>query len=352
MRDNPRPAASAANPEPVPDDGELRLPQHGHEPVVLRLAPGDAGPSSTEEAEDLTVFVGRSEPGIEGRLPVAGRYERDGDALRFTPAFGFTAEQRYVVRTRSPGGPHRLTEFTLPEASAAPSARVTRVYPSADILPENVLRFYVHFSVPMAPHRAPEFVQLRDTSGVADQAAFMKFKQELWNEDRTRLTILVDPGRIKRSVATRLDLGPAMEEGRRYTLTVNEGWPSADGASSLPAYCKHFRVGPPMRRRPDAALWKSTVPRPGTREPLTVRFDRSFDRHLLSTALHVTDNDGRAIAGSSHVGDHEVSWSFTPHKPWAVSGARIVIDEGLEDVAGNNFRGLLDQHVRAAARTV
>ena len=113
---------------------------------------------------------------------------------------------------------------------------MTDVYPSGDLLPENVLRFYVHFSEPMTPHLASDFVTLRDASGVADRAAFMKFKQELWNADRTRLTVLIDPGRIKRSVATNLDLGPALLEGERYSLTVDEGWPSADGSSVLPSF--------------------------------------------------------------------------------------------------------------------
>ena len=70
-------------------------------------------------------------------------------------------------------------------------AKVVGIYPSGDVLPENVLRFYIHFARPMKPHVAFDCIKLLDASGNADEAAFMRFKQELWNEDRTRLAVLV-----------------------------------------------------------------------------------------------------------------------------------------------------------------
>ena len=250
-----------------------------------------------------------------------------------------------MVRTRRSEERTWLTEFRIPRDSPAAPAFVTDVYPSGDVLPENVLRFYVHFSVPMAPHLASEFVTLCDASGVSDPAAFMKFKQELWNADRTRLTVLIDPGRIKRSVATNLDLGPALLEGERHALTVDEGWPSADGSSVLPSFSKHFSVIEALREQPDVGRWISRPPRLGTREPLSVTFDRPFDRHLLSEALYVVAIDGQAIDGTPLVGESEMSWSFTPNEPWAASGMHVMVDSALEDVAGNNLRELLDREI-------
>ena len=179
-----------SSPVPVLNDGDLLVPQRTDEPVVLHLPEGDVDHLLPEGGEHLAVFVGRSGSYRQGRLPVAGRYESDGDSLRFTPTFGFAAGQDYVVRTKRRSEPQRLTDFTIPSETTAARAVVTDIYPSGNVLPENILRFYVHFSVPMAPHRASDFVKLRDAFGVADDAAFMKFKQELWNEDRTRLTVL------------------------------------------------------------------------------------------------------------------------------------------------------------------
>ncbi len=66
----------------------------------------------------------------------------------------------------------------------------------------------------------------------------MRFKQELWNEDLARLTVLIDPGRIKRNVATNVELGFALLAGRNYTLSVGAGWSSANSESVLPAFDK------------------------------------------------------------------------------------------------------------------
>ncbi len=330
---------------PTIDDPDVLLPQRGGEPVVLRLAEGEADHHPTRGDQRLAVFVGEADSYHEGRLPVAGRYEYHGKFLSFTPAFGFVAGQDYVVRTRRSGERHHLTEFLIPAEAAAAPALVTDVYPSGDVLPENLLRFYLHFSVPMTPHVAPDFVALRDASGVPDPAAFMRFKQELWNADRTRLTVLIDPGRIKRSVATNLDLGPALLEGRRYELTIDEGWPAADGSSVLQSFAKRFLVGTGLRDRPSVGRWRWRPPRPGTREALRIVFDRPFDRHLMDDALHVVVGDGHPIDGTPHPGKHETSWSFTPTEPWTTGDVRIVVDDALEDVAGNNFRELLDRDV-------
>ena len=337
---------SVDSPSGAVRDPDLVLPRRVDDPVVLRLAPGEAEQDPTGGCQRLAVFVGSADSYHEQRLPVAGRDECDGQVVRFTPAFGFVAGQEYIVRTRGTGEPHRLTEFRIPREVAAAPALVTGVYPSGDVLPENVLRLYVHFSVPMTPHLASDFVALRDASGRVDRAAFMKFKQELWNVDRTRLTVLIDPGRIKRSVATNLDLGPALVEGHRYELTVDEGWPAADGSSVLQLFSKRFRVGASLRERPDVARRKWRPPRPGTREALVIVFDRPFDRHLLDDALHVVDGDGQPVDGTPHTGDNETSWSFTPDEPWTTGDVRIVVGDALEDVAGNNFRELLDGDVR------
>ena len=326
-------------------ENDLLLPQHRNDPIALRLVASEASGWPRSGRELLSVFLGPVDTMHGERLPVAGSYQRDGDVLAFRPAFGFSPGQEYVARTPCNGDHHQLTPFTICEELDVPSALVTAVYPSGAALPENVLRFYVHFSVPMAPHRSTEFVRLRDEEGVSDDAAFMQFKQELWNADRTRLTVLMDPGRIKRGVATNLELGPALIEGNRYELAIDGGWPSADGMSVLPRCTKQFSVAAPLRRRPSFALWDWTPPRPGTRDDLTIRFDRPFDRHLLTHSIRVAAPAGRPLGGESRIGTDETTWSFTPDDAWASSDVQVIVDEDLEDVAGNTFRELLDREL-------
>jgi hypothetical protein len=327
---------------------DLLLPHAADEPVMWRLVDDEADRLQSEGGRVLELFVGGADAFDDRRLPVAGRYEHEGELLRFRPAFDLVAGQDYVVRTRRQGEPPRLTEFRIPREAAAAPALVTDVYPSGDVLPENVLRFYVHFSAPMAPHLVSDFIRLRDASGRADPAAFMRFKQELWNADRTRLTVLIDPGRIKRSVATNLELGPALREGRRYALTIDAGWPAADGSSTLPAFSKSFGVAQALRERPDVEQWTWESPQPGTREPFVITFDRPFDRHLLPEAIHLVARDGQRIDGTPRIGPDETSWSLIPNEPWPAGDVRVDVEDTLEDIAGSNLRELLDRNIGTA----
>ena len=315
----------------------MGLPRSPEDAVTLAQPDGLLG----DPSEVLQVFVGHDDGCCEDRIPVAGRYDLEDDILSFSPAFGFSNAQDYIAVVRSAQGDAR-TPFRLASGAEIIQAAVTEMYPSGDVLPENTLRFYIHFSVPMQPHVAFDYITLSDATGNVDEAAFMRFSQELWNEDRTRLTVLIDPGRIKRDVATNLELGPALLAGEQYTLTVESGWPSADGATVLPAFARTFQVSDPLRRRPDASLWTANAPCSGTRDPLVVHLGRPFDRHLLVQALRVETAAGAAIEGVIDVSDAEHQWSFAPHQPWSLEDLHLVANPILEDVAGNNFRDLLD----------
>ena len=323
------------------DDG-ISLPHHVDAPVKIRIDEGGAREATAEEL--LQVFFGSPDSRCEGRVAVAGRYDWEGGIVSFTPTFGFVADVDYVAQVRVAGERRKLVPFSIPSEAAAATAAVTEVFPSGDVLPENLLRFYIHFSVPMAPHRAFEHIELRDARGVVDDAVFMRFKQELWDEDRTRLTVLIDPGRIKREEATNVELGPALLAGHRYSLVVRSGWPSADGTSALAECSKTFTVSEPLRERPDRERWQVVPPCPMTRNALEVQFDRPFDRHLLSTGIRVISS-GHEVDGTVHIDANETIWRFIPHEPWADEDVRVVVDSSLEDVAGNRIRELLDDVV-------
>ncbi len=319
------------------DDFALSLPQDADDPVALALPDGFVA----EPVEVLQVFVGSAEGCCDDRIPIAGRYALENNVLSFTPAFGFNAGAAYVARVQGTQS-EELTPFSIASDNAAAPAAVTRIYPSGDVLPENILRFYIHFSVPMMPGVAFDHIKLRDASGAVDEAAFMRFKQELWNEDRTRLTVLIDPGRIKREVATNVDLGPALLAGNQYTLSVDAGWPSVDGQSELAPFSRTFSVTTALRERPDVRLWQATSPCIGTNEPLELLFDRPFDRHLLEKDIRVIGGDKQVVSGAIDIGAGERSWRFIPNEPWSTAEIQVIANSKLEDVAANNFRDLLD----------
>ncbi len=322
-------------------EGRLTLPETGDATIAITLK----DPLTTIEPTDvLQVFVGASAACCDGRSPVAGRYTVSGRTVSFDPAFGLVEGQIYTVMIRDQNA-RDLTEFTIhPKATAVP-AQVLAIHPGGDSIPENTLRFYIHFSTPMQPHRSTDFIKLVDETGTADTAAFMTFKQELWNDDRTRLTLLMDPGRIKRGVATNLALGPALLEGKSYSIVVEDGWPSANGKDVTSRFEKAFLVGPALRSLPATENWRVNAPAAHSRAPLVIAFDRPFDHHLLQSGIGVLDGAGQPVPGSLSVESHGLSWRFVPRDDWTSGTLNITVDARLEDVAGNNFRDLLDHAV-------
>ncbi len=326
------------------EEGGLGVPEHTSGAVSIPLENlGSLAPS-----DGLRVFVGPASACCEGRSPVTGRYRVAGDLAYFAPAFPFIEGQVYSALIMGT----TIKEFVVGLDSLPEQPEVVAIYPSGPVIPENTLRFYIEFARPMQPHRAEEFIALQRADGTEDRAAFMSFKQELWNRDRTRLTLLMDPGRIKRGVATNLELGPALESGQSYALVVGDGWPGANGATLDKGFRAAFVVGDPLRTRPDPERWVASAPRLRTLDPLDIRFDRPFDHVQLRHAIVVQDTRGRPIGGSVSVLQNGSVWRFVPDDVWIDPEILVAVDATLEDVAGNNFREVLDHAVGTPAREV
>lgn len=328
----------------------LRLPSSGNANVEYDLT---AGQLNQPPAELLQVFVGSSSDCCQGRRPIAGKYTLADQRLTFTPAFRFIEGQRYTVHTRLSGNGDSevcgdnclLHEFELQSSVSQPEVRVAAILPSGPTIPENTLRFYVYFTAPMAANRSAEFIDLVDASGQVDSEAFMSFKQELWSEDRKRLTVLMDPGRIKRGVAQHERLGPALETGQSYSLVIKANWPAANGGQAIPRFEHSFQVASALRSLPKVADWRVDAPRKLSSEPLTIRFDRPFDFESVQSNVGVFSEDGNPISGEVTLTQQEQLWQFQPTMPWQGTQVLVSVNKRLEDVAGNNLNELLDQLV-------
>jgi hypothetical protein len=57
---------------------------------------------------------------------------------------------------------------------------------------------------------------------------------------------------------------------------------------------------------------------------------------LLQRMIQVSSAAG-SVDGSISVEKHEMEWRFTPRQPWKAGDYRLVIDTGLEDLAGNKI---------------
>ncbi len=302
-------------------------------PVAL-LSELDRSRTPEEWSRILRVSVAADQPPMVGTWKVIDR------RLRFTPMFPFDPGRPYtVVFTPAVASEVGVLEasIALPDRDRTSTTVVATTYPTADIVPENQLRLYVHFSAPMGRKGGLEYIHLLDDAGRDVKDPFLPLDAEFWNDDRTRYTVFFDPGRVKKGVRPHEEMGRSLTPGRSYTLVIDAAWPDGQGLPLKETYRRSFRVGPPDERPLDTRAWKVMTPASGTRDPLVVEFEEPLDHGLLRRALGVESADGKALAGEVSIANGETRWSWTPLEPWHRGSYRLVAFGMLEDLAGNRI---------------
>ncbi len=279
-----------------------------------------------------------------GLPSMLGTYLVDDHVLRFVPQFPVQPGLKYraafyPATLRDAETPNRIVTaaFQLGAPVTNATTVVKQIYPSADTLPENLLKFYVHFSAPMRRGHIYDYIHLRNAAGRDVELPFLEIDEELWDPAMTRLTLFIDPGRIKRGVQPLEEVGPALEQGKRYTLVIDREWPDADGALLKESFRKTFQVGPPDRTSIDIAAWKIQAPKTDTRAPLTVSFSKPLDHALAQRVIRVADHSNRLVEGSIALEEHEHRWTFVPKQAWRSGPHALLVEKTIEDLAGNNI---------------
>ena len=220
---------------------------------------------------------------------------------------------------------------------------VSDVYPTANELPDNLLRFYVYFSKPMRRDDVLSSIKLVDQTGATVAGAFIENKYNLWSPDGQRLTLLLDPGRVKTGLVAHKTLGRALIPGQRYSLTINNTALDTDGCQLSNTYEKSFVAVNSDLASPDIQKWHVIKPATGTREALIIDLNGPHDHVSLAYRIRVKGMAGDMIRGSVVVADNEQEWIFTPQDSWQDQRYVIAINTTLEDIAGNRLTGLFDQ---------
>lgn len=285
-------------------------------------------------AQDIFhLHVDPDDPRASIGLPaVSGSIRLDKNCFHFLPQFPFQPGIRYRATFSLPGQKTISSAFEIPLEKPQSTTVVSEIYPTADLLPENLLKFYLYFSAPMSGGHVYEYIQLTNDRGKPVELPFLEIDEELWNPDMTRLTLFLDPGRIKTGVKPLEEVGPALESGKSYILTIAKEWRDARGAPLKESFQKKFRVSHADREPPDHARWKINAPKAGTRNPLQVEFNESLD-HALALRMIQVEN----INGEKKLSENESLWSFTPGSSWTAGVHRIQVQSTIEDLAGNNI---------------
>lgn len=231
-----------------------------------------------------------------------------------------------------------------------------RVEPDVPVVPSNHLKFYLHFPGPMERGEVFRHLRLVEVDGTGREIAEVPepFREvELWDETFSRLTLWFHPGRQKPGVNLNVEIGPVLEEGRRYALEISGAWRLEAGGELRKAVRHLFAAGPFDGTQPDPRRW--TVDGDG---PLRIRTDDLLDPQSLRNAIALLDADGARVADAEFVpmpvppaGSARAATTLLLDTTGLAPGAyRIRIDPSLEDLAGNSVERPFNVDLEAGAK--
>ena len=267
--------------------------------------------------------------------PVIGDYSFKDDKVIFKPIIAFTKGLKYHLYVRNEFVDEieiQTADTTVPE--------IVAVYPVLDTLPENLLKFYILFSKPM--QGGDELKHIHLIRQGTDTLSSIFLDLELWNNERTMLTLWFDPGRIKRDLQPNKLLGPPLIKGSHYQLLIDKDWQDAEGILLKENLAKIFFTGSRDSVSPDEKKWTINIPKAGTKEQLVIKFNESLDPVLAERTISVADAGGNVVKGKLKVSDHGDIVYFFPDSEWKRGDYVLQIESRLEDLAGNNLDRLFD----------
>jgi hypothetical protein len=303
----------------------------------------------------LRVFVLQPDtPAFEELPAVSGRHNLIDDTLQFIPHFPLDPAATYRVNfdpsvLRCDDRPEVHTrDFSLAKEEGIGLNEVCNIYPSGDTLPENILRFYVGFSQSMRRGTAQAQISVLGPDGLPIEDVLYRAPVELWDRRMRRLTVLLDPGRLKRGLGPNRDLGFPLRAGLDYILKIGSGMTDRWDRGLAKAVYKRFRVSQAIRERLAVEEWTVIAPRLHSLQPLVITFPTPLDWALLYSRLVIESENGESLKGRIAIDRCETQWSFTPASVWGDRRLRIRVGSGLEDVCGNTIDAPFDRPLRSA----
>jgi hypothetical protein len=280
---------------------------------------------------------------LESQNPTAilGEHSFEDGKLLFKPLIPFSRGMSYEIIFRN----KEIGKIKIPPDEAAKSPTLVAIYPTQDTLPENLLKLYLHFSDPMREGEALRHIALLNKLNDTIPNIFLDLQPELWNKERTTLTVWLDPGRIKRDLIPNQQMGNPLKKNEQYTLSISPEWKSAQGKSLGQIYNRTFIVSARDSISPDPDRWTLTLPTAETPQPLVINIDEPLDYFLLNETIHIVDEHENAVKGSLKISNEESKVEFSPDKPWPAGRYRLRVASYLEDLAGNNLNKVFDRDI-------
>ncbi len=230
----------------------------------------------------------------------------------------------------------------LPALRAEPLA--VSVFPRADCVPANLLRFHLRFEKPVEVFDVRTDLRLVDKGAGVEQIVshpFLDLNDGLWSADGLTLTVMLHPGRIKKGLISNKNLGSAINPSLTYELQIrgavvnktNEWWT-----------LKSFVTSNPIRNPLELALITIVRPDTGTKQALTVKFDRVVDQLAIENLVALTDQKNAIVAIDRELSDSSTTLRLTPRVDWLPGSYSIHFSNEFEDTCGNRLDGAFENN--------
>src|SRR5271166_6804953 len=151
------------------------------------------------------------------------------------------------------------------------------------------------------------------------------------------LTILLDPGRLKRGAGPNRELGPPLKSGQKYTLTIGSEMIDFSGRSLGESFYKSFHLTEAVREPIAVEQWKLLPPATKSNQPLVLMFPKPLDWALLWRTITIASEGGQPMDGRLAIDQGERRWSFTPTSPCNSCPKQTLVRQstlGLEPLCG------------------
>ncbi len=271
---------------------------------------------------------------------VLGNFIQTDSGMLFEPVIPLSAGMEYGVLQAN----IVIGKIAIP-ATTGQAPQVVAIYPQADTVPENLLKFYIEFSEPMRTGSALEHIFLLDKNRDTLQRIFLDLKPELWDPTDKQLTVWIDPGRIKRDLVLNKELGNPLHSRQAYELVISGNWKDHRGLRLGKNISKKFTVGPRVDDQLDIKEWHLAAPQADTKQQLMVRFNCPLDHFLLLESLSILTDKGETVNGEISLEDNDKTWIFTPSAQWKGGNYKLRANARLEDLAGNNLNKVFDRDI-------
>jgi hypothetical protein len=221
-----------------------------------------------------------------------------------------------------------------------------QVFPSANEIPANLLRFHLRFDDAPDVFDISTAIRLVDAYDVVVDHVFLDLNEGLWSADGLTLTLMLHPGRIKSGLIANHTLGNALHEQDQYELQirsehlcnlyyVDTGSPA--NAKNEWISIKRFTAIAAVDQAIDVNSLSFKTPKAHSLNSISITFPWNIDVLSAENCVGLSTALDLPVDVQIELGEAEKTIRFIPRHPWAKGPVKVHFSSEFEDVSGNRL---------------